>query len=84
MRFGYSHKGGCLSQPFNTAENQVHRFYSLKIDAFAKTRRMAKQKLRPTRLGDFSGAKAYSRHVEVLKKRCNAVGLTFCDAINIQ
>jgi hypothetical protein len=45
---------------------------------------MAKQKIRPTRLGDFSGAKAYSRHVEVLKKRCNAVGLTFCDAINIQ
>jgi hypothetical protein len=28
-------------------------------DAFAKTRKMAKQKFRPTRLGGFSGAKAY-------------------------
>jgi hypothetical protein len=44
---------------------------------------MAKQKFRPTRLGGFSGAKAYIRYVEVLKKRRNAVGRTFCDAINI-
>jgi hypothetical protein len=29
------------------------------FDAFAKTRGMAKQKFRPTRLGVFSGAKAY-------------------------
>jgi phosphate acetyltransferase len=43
---------------------------------------MAKQKFRPTRLGGFSGAKAYIRYVEVLKKRRNAVGRTFCDAIN--
>jgi putative protease len=42
---------------------------------------MAKQKFRPTRLGVFSGAKAYIQYVEVLKKRRNAVGRTFCDAI---
>jgi hypothetical protein len=50
-------------------------------DAFAKTLTMAKQKFRPTRLGGFSGAKAYIQYVEVLKKRRNAVGRTFCDAI---
>jgi putative protease len=43
---------------------------------------MAKQKFRPARLGGFSGAKAYIRYVEVLKKRRNAAGRTFCDAIN--
>jgi hypothetical protein len=53
-----------------------------KTDAFAKTHKMAKQKFRPTRLGGFSGAKAYIVYVEVLKKRRNAVGRTFCDAIN--
>jgi hypothetical protein len=42
---------------------------------------MAKQKFRPTRLGGFSGAKAYIKYVEVLKKRRNAVGRTFCDAM---
>jgi len=42
---------------------------------------MAKQKFRPTRPDGFSGAKAYLREVEVLKKRRNAVGPTFCDAI---
>jgi putative protease len=42
---------------------------------------MAKQKFRPARLGDFSGAKAYIRYVEVQKKRRNAVGRIFCDAI---
>jgi hypothetical protein len=52
-----------------------------RIDAVAKSRKMAKQKFRPTRLGGFSGAKAYIRYVEVLKKRRNAVGRTFCDAI---
>jgi hypothetical protein len=30
-----------------------------KADAFAKTHKMAMQKIRPTRLGGFSGAKAY-------------------------
>jgi hypothetical protein len=46
---------------------------------------MAKQKFRPTRLGGFSGAKAYIRYVEVLKKHRNAVqGRTFCDAIKFQ
>jgi hypothetical protein len=30
-----------------------------KFDAFAKTMTMAKQKFRPTRLGGFSGTKAY-------------------------
>ena len=54
---------------------------AFKKDAFAKTQRMAKQKFRPTRNGGFSGAKAYIRYVEVLKKRHNAVGRTFCDAI---
>jgi hypothetical protein len=53
------------------------------IDAFAKTHKMAKQKFRPTRLGGFSGAKAYIWYVEVLKKRRNAVGRNFCDAIKI-
>jgi hypothetical protein len=41
------------------------------------------KKIRPTRLGGFSGAKIYIRYVEVLKKRRNAVGRTFCDAIKI-
>jgi putative protease len=45
---------------------------------------MAKQKFRPTRLGVFSGAKAYIWYVEVLKKRRNAVGRTFCDAITLE
>jgi len=44
---------------------------------------MAKQKFRPTRPGGFSGAKAYIEYVKVLKKRRNAVGRTFCDAISI-
>jgi hypothetical protein len=51
------------------------------FEAFAKIHGMAKQKFRPTRLGGFSGAKAYIRYVEVLKNRRNA-GRTFCDAIN--
>jgi hypothetical protein len=55
----------------------------LNYDAFAKIQRMAKQKFRPTRPGGFSGAKAYIRYVEVLKKRRNAVGRTFCDAIKV-
>jgi hypothetical protein len=55
--------------------------HSAKHDAFAKTHKMAKQKFRPTRLGVFSGAKAYVVYVEVLKKCRNAVGRTFCDAI---
>jgi hypothetical protein len=63
-------------------ELSTHYFFGqLQFDAFAKIRRMAKQKFRPTRLGGFSGAKAYIRYVEVLKKRRNAVGRTFCDAI---
>jgi putative protease len=45
---------------------------------------MAKQKFRPTRLGVFSGAEAYIRYVEVLKKRRNTVGQTFCDAIKLK
>jgi hypothetical protein len=53
------------------------------VDGFAKAQKMAKQKFRPTRLGGFSGAKAYIRYVEVLKKRRNAVGRTFCDAISV-
>jgi hypothetical protein len=54
-----------------------------KEGAFAKTQRKAKQKFRPARPGGFSGAKAYIRYVEVLKKSCNAVGRTFCAAINL-
>jgi hypothetical protein len=42
---------------------------------------MAKQKFRPTWLGGFSGTKAYNLYVEILKKRSNAVGRTFCDAM---
>jgi len=42
---------------------------------------MAKQKFRPTRVGGFSGVKAYIEYVKVLKKYRNAVGRTFCDAI---
>jgi hypothetical protein len=45
--------------------------------------RMAKQKFRPARLGGFSGSKAYIRYVEILKKRRNAAGRTFCDAIEV-
>jgi len=44
---------------------------------------MAKQKFCPTRLGGFSGVKAYIEYVKVLKNHCNAVGRTFCDAINV-
>jgi putative protease len=44
---------------------------------------MAKQKFRPARLGGFSGAKAYIQYVEILKKRRNAVGRIFCDAIKV-
>jgi len=51
------------------------------IDALAKTQGMARQKFRPTGLGGFSGAKAYMWYAEVLEKRRNAVGRTFCDAI---
>jgi putative protease len=42
---------------------------------------MAKQKFRPTSHGGFSGAKAYIRYGELLKKCHNAVGRTFYDAI---
>jgi hypothetical protein len=49
-----------------------------------KLKRMAKQKFRPARLGGFSGTKAYIRYVEVLKKRRNAAGRTFCDAIMVE
>jgi hypothetical protein len=49
-----------------------------------KLKRMAKQKFRPARLGGFSGAKAYIRYVEVLKKHRNAAGRTFCDAIKMR
>jgi len=52
-------------------------------DSFAKNYKMAKQKFRPTRLGGFSGVKAYMSYVKVLKDRRNAVGRTFCDVINL-
>jgi hypothetical protein len=52
------------------------------IDALAKTLEMAKQKFRSTRLSGFSGVKAYRLYVEVLKNHYNAVGRTFCNAIN--
>ena len=57
-------------------------FVVTKLDALAKTNEMAKQKFRPTRRGGFSRTKAYMWYVEILKKRCNTVGRTFCDAIN--
>jgi hypothetical protein len=59
------------------------RFLRVFVDAFARTHKMAKQEFRPTRLGVFSGAKAYIVYVEVLKKCRNAVGRTFCDAIKL-
>jgi len=59
----------------------LHAMAAVFFDALAKTHGMAKQKIHPTRLGVFSGAKAYIGYVEVLKKRHNAVGWTFCDAI---
>jgi hypothetical protein len=46
-----------------------------------KLPRWLRKKFRPTRLGIFSGAKAYSVYVEILKKCRNAVGRTFCDAM---
>jgi hypothetical protein len=52
------------------------------FDGFAKNRKMAMQKFRPARPGVFSGAKAYISYVEVLKKRRNAAGRIFCDAIS--
>jgi putative exosortase-associated protein (TIGR04073 family) len=45
---------------------------------------MAKQKICSTRLTGFSGVKAYRLYVEVLKKYCNAVDRTFCDAIKFR
>jgi putative protease len=52
-------------------------------DAYFPNDPMAKQKFRPARLGGFSGAKAYIQYVEVLKKRRNAAGRIFCDAIKV-
>jgi len=48
-----------------------------KLDALAKTIEMAKQKFRPTRLGGFSGAKAYIGYVKVLRNHRNAKGRLF-------
>jgi len=53
----------------------------IKFDELVKTLPMPMQKFRPTRPGGFPGAKAYLGYVEVLKKRRNAVGRNFCDAI---
>jgi hypothetical protein len=64
-------------------QDEVRKGFQPSFDeALAKTFTitMAKQKFRPTRLGDFSGTKAYIWYVEILKKRRNAVGRTFCDA----
>ncbi|OEU74832.1 MAG: hypothetical protein BA864_10400 [Desulfuromonadales bacterium C00003093] len=57
-------------------------FQILNSDALVKNHEMAKQKFRPTRRSGFSGVKAYIWYVEVLKKRCNAIGRTFCNAID--
>jgi hypothetical protein len=48
-----------------------------KLDAFEKTRRMAKEKFRPARPVGFPGAKTYVRDVEVLENHRNAAGRTF-------
>ena len=50
------------------------------VDNLANNHVLAKQKFRPTRLSGFSGVKTYTVYVEILKKRCNAIGRTFCDA----
>jgi len=42
---------------------------------------MAKQKFRPPRRSGYSREKAYMLYVELLNKRCNTGGRTFCDAI---
>ena len=63
-------------------KNSKNKWLKKNDDVFEKTHGMAKQKFRPTRPGDFSGAKAYVEYVEILKKHRNAVGRTFCDAIN--
>jgi hypothetical protein len=65
------------SLPYRSRFNPNRESAPFEIDAFAKTRGMAKQKIRPTRLGGFSGAKAYIRYVEVLKNRRNAKGGLF-------
>jgi hypothetical protein len=57
--------------------------FRFKIDGVAKTHGMAKQKIRPARIGGFSGAKACIWHVEVLKKRRNAKGELFAPPSNI-
>ncbi|HMB16822.1 MAG TPA: hypothetical protein VKN62_10940, partial [Pelovirga sp.] len=58
-------------------------FCFYKVDALAKSHGMAKQKFCPPRPGGFSGAQAYMSYVKVLKKRRNAGGRTFCDAIKV-
>lgn len=50
-------------------------------NSFTQRHEMAKQKICPTRLGDFSVGKRYKPYVKVQKKRYNAVGRFFCDAI---
>jgi hypothetical protein len=85
--FVYSFSNRCFDlilkrptiSPLRHRETEI--IFIFNLDALAETQRMAKQKVRPTRPGGFSGAKAYIRYVEVLKKRRNAVGRTFCDAI---
>jgi hypothetical protein len=59
-----------------------HLFKTAVIDDFSKTHKMAKPNFCPARLGGFSGTRSYIVYVEILKKRHNAVGPNFCDAIN--
>jgi hypothetical protein len=62
----------------------THKNSLSQLLAKTHTMAMAKQKFRPARLGGFSGLKAYIQYVEILKKRRNAVGRTFCDAIQLR
>jgi len=47
-------------------------------DGFAASLWIVRQ---AARRSGFSGVKAYMLYVELLKKRCNNAGRTFCDAI---
>jgi hypothetical protein len=60
---GISGSGVFMGCKFLLDESDLRGYDSkmtpLNVDAFAKTYRMAKQKFRSTRLGVFSGVKAY-------------------------
>jgi hypothetical protein len=79
-------QGAVFQEDINISEGavpgqQMKSAFRPNFDAFANIITMAKQKFRPARLGGFSGTKAYIQYVEILKKRRNAAGRTFCVAM---